>query len=81
MTDQTIFDQLQQIFREVFENPTMQLSPTATAHEIENWDSMAHVGLIAAIEEHFGVDFDLDELIEMNSVGAILSALSAKINR
>ena len=81
MTDQALFEQLQQIFRAVFEKPSLQLDLSATAHDIENWDSMAHVGLIAAIEEQFQVDFDLDELIEMNSVGAIITALSAKLNR
>ncbi|TDO96231.1 acyl carrier protein [Marinomonas balearica] len=35
---------------------------------IPQWDSVAHMVLIAGLEKEFGVLFDMDDIIEMSSV-------------
>ena len=74
-----LLPQLQEIFRSIFENPFLELTSTTSAKEIPNWDSMNHVSLISEIESYFDVEFDLDDLIEMNNVASILNALSTKL--
>ena len=34
---------------------------------IEAWDSVGHVGLIAALEEAFGIMLDTDDIIDLSS--------------
>ena len=34
---------------------------------IENWDSLAHMSLVAAVEDEFGVMLDTDEVIDLSS--------------
>jgi acyl carrier protein len=74
-----LLPQLQEIFRSIFENPSLELTSTTSAKEIPNWDSMNHVSLISEIESYFDVEFDLDDLIEMNNVASILNSLSIKL--
>lgn len=38
-------------------------------NSIEQWDSTAHMTLIAELEDEFDVMLDTDDIIEMNSVG------------
>lgn len=33
------------------------------------WDSIAHMSVVGALEEAFGVMIDMDEVIDMSSVG------------
>ncbi|RJQ84888.1 acyl carrier protein [Amycolatopsis panacis] len=35
--------------------------------EIEAWDSVGHMALVAAIEDEFDVEFDTDQVIDMSS--------------
>jgi acyl carrier protein len=36
-------------------------------HEIPTWDSVGHMTLIAAIEEHFKITMDTDDIIDLSS--------------
>ena len=36
---------------------------------IPEWDSIAHMSVIAALEDAFGIMIDMDDVIDMNSVG------------
>ena len=36
---------------------------------IPEWDSIAHMSIVAALEEAFGVMIDMDDVIDMSSVG------------
>jgi acyl carrier protein len=35
--------------------------------DIEAWDSVGHMALVAAIEDEFDVQFDTDQVIDMSS--------------
>jgi len=43
---------------------------------IPQWDSVAHMVLIAALEQEFDVMLDMDEIIDMNSVKVAKEILS-----
>lgn len=34
---------------------------------IEQWDSVGHMTLVAAIEDEFGIEMDTDDIIDMSS--------------
>ena len=36
---------------------------------VPQWDSIAHMSVVAALEEAFGVMIDMDEVLDMSSVG------------
>lgn len=57
--------------------PPGSVSETSSQQTLDGWDSLAHIHLIMAIEAEFGVSFTPDQAIEMTSVAAIATALTA----
>ena len=49
MTREKVFEKLDAIFREEFDNEDIHVTETTTSSDIEGWDSLAHIGLMVAI--------------------------------
>ena len=43
--------------------------------DVEEWDSVGHMALVAAIEDEFGVEFETDQVIDMSSFKVALDML------
>jgi acyl carrier protein len=69
---------LGEVFRQVFANPKLLIAPDMTPNDIDGWDSMAHVNLIAAVELRFRVKFDSKELRRIGTVGDLGQLIDAK---
>lgn len=78
MTESNITLKLQEIFRSVFEDKMLEINSETSAKNVSNWDSMNHILLITEIENQFDVSFEMDDLIEMKSVGDIVAAILRK---
>ena len=78
MTESNITSKLQEVFRSVFEDTALEINPETSAKDIANWDSMNHILLITEIENQFEVSFEMDDLIEMQCVGDIVTAILRK---
>jgi acyl carrier protein len=74
---------LQQIFRDVFDDDEIHLRDEMTAEDVDGWDSLTHIDLIVAIERRFGVKFATAEISSLKddgqNVGSMLSLLSGKL--
>lgn len=73
-----LHERLTMVFRKVFGNDTLLLTPDMTADDIEEWDSFSHVNLILAIEIEFGIEFDQNEAMNFENVGALETAIEQK---
>jgi acyl carrier protein len=71
-------EDLTAIFREHFNDPTLELSDSMTAADIPGWDSLQHVTLVYLIEDRFGIEFIGDEAADLADVGALKAQLRAK---
>lgn len=72
-------DNLNDIFREVFDDEDISVAPETTANDVDGWDSLSHVNLIVAIEGKFGIRFSQKELLSFKSVGDLLRCIESKI--
>lgn len=68
-------ERLNEVFCDVFDNPNIKLSEDSTNKDIEDWDSVAHIQLIFAIETEFDVQFEAEDIAKMTDVATILEAL------
>lgn len=68
MTEAEVYADLSQIFQDVFMRE-VALSPALQADDVEGWDSVRHLGLILAIEQHFGIKFSSRDIEAMQTVG------------
>ncbi len=67
---------LQEVFRQVFDDPDLVITPTTGPGDITGWDSLGTVSLLYAIEAEFDVEIDDSEVIILTTVGAIQRRLS-----
>jgi acyl carrier protein len=72
-------ERLTEIFRDVFEDDDIELHDEMTAADVDGWDSIAHINLIVAIEEGFGVRFSDRELGSLADVGSLRRTLHSKL--
>jgi acyl carrier protein len=70
--------ELQEICREVFESPSLSISETTTADDVPHWDSLAHLNIVAAAEQRFGVRFRTSEIEGLRNVGEFVALVVAK---
>ncbi len=54
------------------------LKAETDAADIPNWTSSAHLVLMMALEEEFGISFELDEVVELTNLGRISMTVEAK---
>jgi len=49
-------------------------------NSVPEWDSVAHMTLIAALEEKFGVMFENEDIVEMTTISAIERIVSKHVS-
>ena len=55
--------------------PAGSITSATSSGDIEQWDSLGHLQVCMALETEFGVSPELEELAELDSVGAIVGYL------
>ena len=68
------------IMAETFRVKESDIFPGLAMEDMDEWDSLMHMELIANLEEELGVEFDVDEITEMNTVAKVLNIIEAKLN-
>ncbi|MCR5186223.1 MAG: acyl carrier protein [Clostridia bacterium] len=79
MTREEIFDNLNEVFRDVFDDETITVGENTTSNDIEDWDSLEHINLIVAVEKKFGMKFSMGEVTAMKNVGEMADIISSRI--
>jgi acyl carrier protein len=75
----TSTERLTKVFRNVFEDDSIELTPKTTADDIEGWDSLSHINLIIAVEIEFGIEFKQNEIQSFANVGELLQSIENKL--
>lgn len=70
-----IVEKLTDIFREVFDDDSIEITDTLTANDVEGWDSLMHITLIGAIESEFQIKFSMRDILSMKNVGALIDKI------
>ncbi len=78
MGEQEIFERLDEVFQDVFDDDRIHVNASTTADDIEDWDSLMHITLISAVESEFGVHFTMGEVSTMKNVGEMVSLIKAR---
>jgi len=74
----SIKEELTKVFEEVFDEDQLELTPEMTSNDIESWDSMSHVTMLMAVEDHFNVEFEQWEIMNLPDVSALLALIEKK---
>lgn len=74
-----LLEEVQDIFRDVFDQPDLVISRESNARTVDDWDSLAHINLVTAIEKRYKIKFALGELQELQNVGDMLDLMRVKL--
>lgn len=76
MDQEVIWNHLTQIFRDVFDDDDIVISPETVAEDILEWDSLSNIQLLVAIEKAFsGVKFNTGEVANLKNVGEMVEII------
>lgn len=74
----TVYQKLNVIFQDLFDDDSIVVTPQTTAKDIEDWDSLEHITLIATVERTFKMKFKMGEISSMKNVGQMASIIQAR---
>lgn len=67
------------IFRNVFGDESIILDDNMRSSAREDWDSIANLNIMFAVEQEFGITFGSSEFSKLNDVGELKSAIKGKM--
>ena len=76
MKKDEIYNEVLQIFRDVFDDEILEVENTTNSEDIEEWDSLNHILLVIAIEKAFNIRFKTGEIQSLKNVGEMIDLLS-----
>lgn len=79
MNKEEVFEKLNEVFRDVFDDDSITVTEATTANDIEEWDSLEHINLLAAIEQEFGMKFSMGQVVSMKNVGEMADIIMSRI--
>lgn len=75
MSREEIYERLNEIACDVFEEENLQLNDETTADDVDGWDSLTHLGFVNEIEIEFSIKFTLAEIRNFKNVGELVDAV------
>lgn len=79
MTREEVFEKLNEVFRDVFEDDDITVNDSTTADDIDGWDSLEHINLMNAIEQEFDIKFTMGQIVSMKNVGEMVDIIISKL--
>lgn len=77
MNNDEIILRLNTVFHDVFDDDSISVNETTSQDDIDDWDSLAQISLIAAVENEFGIRFDIKSALKMKTAGQIAEAIQS----
>ncbi|MFT5759373.1 MAG: acyl carrier protein [Alteromonadaceae bacterium] len=79
MTRESVFKEVQDIFRDIFDEDDLMINDETSSNDLDDWDSLNHINLVSAIEQEFKIKFALGELMELKDVGSMVDLMLEKL--
>ena len=74
-----VLARVQKAFSSAFDVDPGSVTINTVPADVRAWDSLGHVTLASSLEQEFKLTFDVDELMDMESVRAIVRIVQAKL--
>ena len=79
MIDQAkIYEDLTEIFNDVFMRDDMKLTPELSARDVDGWDSFKQIEIMVSVEERFAIKLNTREIDALRNVGDLADVIGKK---
>jgi len=75
MIREDVYERLNEVFRQVFDDDSITVNDETTSDDIEDWDSFEHINLIVAVEEEFSFKIPMSKVSTMKNVGEMVDII------
>ena len=79
MQSEEIYSRLTPLFRDLFDDDHLVLTPELRSGDVPEWDSFNHINLIVAVEATFRIKFQTAELESLQTVGHLVDLICKKL--
>ena len=79
MSREEVFERLNEVFRDVFDDESIEVNENSTSADIEDWDSLEHISLMSAVEQEFGIRFSMGQIQSMKNVGEMVNIILSQM--
>ena len=79
MSREEIYERLNEVFRDVFGDDDITVNDNTTAADVDGWDSLRHITLLAAIEDEFDIEFSMGATVKMKNVGEMVDYIEDEV--
>ena len=69
---------VEELLADLLQVPVTKITADLAMRDLDVWDSLKHMELIATLEQQFDLQLSFDEIVAMRSVGDIKRVLSSK---
>ena len=78
MDEPQIYTRLAEIFQDVFDEESIEVTPELSAKDVDGWDSLTHIRLILTVEKAFKIKFSTSEIGKLKNVGDLVALIKAR---
>lgn len=75
-----VFDRMNKVFRDVFDDDDISVTDVTTAKDIDDWDSLMHITLVSEVEDEFGIHFQMKDVTKMQNVGEMVDKIQELVS-
>jgi acyl carrier protein len=79
MDEPQIYQRLTEIFQDVFDEDSIEVTPKLSADDVDGWDSLTHIRLLLTIEKVFKIKFSTSEIGKLENVGDLVALIQGKV--
>lgn len=74
-----ILKQFNSIVIDILDDEDIILTPSTTANDVDEWDSLANIQIVVALEKKFEIRFTAKEIQSWKNVGEMVQSTAAKL--
>jgi acyl carrier protein len=78
MEEPQIYARLGEIFQDVFDEDSINLTPHLSAKDVDGWDSLTHIRLMLTVEKAFKIKISAPEIGKLENVGDLVALIKAR---
>ena len=75
MKREDVFELLNDIFRDVFDDESLTIDDETVSSDIDGWDSLEYINIINAVQEGFQIKLPMNKVIGLQKVGDLVNLI------
>lgn len=76
MSREELLAKVNEVIRDVLDNEDLVITEETEALDVDGWDSLAHITIVATIEDEFDIKFAMDDVINMKNISQMIDKIS-----